>query len=234
MLGNVIQIKIMNERVESKWEYEKLAKREHLFQLSSKPFNSDIIKDKLKKSAWHLLPTEIKTLTLTEEGCKYYACPSIIKMIDRGPVDVSTLDLASLVKENVPEVSEYCFQKYRRRLIERDNPNIKSPFDNFGNLQWRKLSDGRMGCAVDTEVFRNWLLFPSLRDEKYKRGVTDAPPFVLHDDNQFDMTEKYCRFKGVSYKKADEGKHNDDCYLTRGQIVTEALLGYWHRDLYSA
>nr|ADI40452.1 unknown [Hyposoter didymator] len=231
LMNQVAVIQVQNEIVDSKWEYEKKANRQDFFKLSSKPWSSNI-KDRLKKSARDMIPTEIKSLRLTKEGCKHYACPSIVYIKHLGEIDINKVDVASLVKDDMPDVSEYCFQKYRRRLIERDNPRMKSPFDHIGNLQWRKMSDGHMGCSQDNEIFRNWALYPWTRAKTFKDGVTNAPPLVLHDDNQFDMTEKYCRFKGVSYKKADEGKHNDDCYVSRGQAVAETILGYWPRDLY--
>lgn len=95
-----------------------------------------------------------------------------------------------------------------------------------GHYSWKptKNSGGQSVCSPSNFIMERWCKSPETRlDGKFKRGVTDTVPFnwtVRNGKEVCEITEEYCRLKGVSYD--DRAK---DCYVSKAQKVAEFFTG---------
>lgn len=95
-----------------------------------------------------------------------------------------------------------------------------------GYYSWKvtKNSGGKSVCSPSNYLMERWCKSPETRlDGKFKRGVTDTVPLnwtVRNGKEVCEITEEYCRSKGVSY---DAQTRN--CFVSDAQQVAEFFTG---------
>ena len=95
-----------------------------------------------------------------------------------------------------------------------------------GYYSWKvtKNSGGQKVCSPSNYLMERWCKSPETRlDGKFKRGVTDTVPFNWTSRNGqevCEITEEYCRTKGVSYDSDTK-----DCFVSDAQKVAEFFTG---------
>nr|AKD28085.1 U1-like protein [Glypta fumiferanae] len=225
-ISDVFEVKMQNDYVDSKMAYEISKGRSDLYEVKIVPFYTPLV-NCVKKEYVDKLPTSKKILALTKKGCDYYSCPRMVYHTGRKKALLFTQLQMSEINEKELGVSDWCVRKYKYALRAEQDKTVTNPFDPSFYLYWQKLPDGTLGCTHESEAFRNYIIYPNP-----EHNDKDVPGMKLWDDNQFDITEEYCKAKEVSYKKPTPGKHDDDCYMSRAQTVGEVIFGKLYREFF--
>lgn len=115
--------------------------------------------------------------------------------------------------------------------VNPNNPYCTDTHDRTASVfhEWRS---GK--CVAANPLLKVWAEYPhQRRDKKNVPGVTNAPPFVYHqdaeeDEDRVEIPRHYCEdFMKVSYDP-----DNKRCYLTNSQSIAEMFIGTIYRGFF--
>lgn len=203
---------------ENAYQYAFAAIEKHRYDNKKYPFSEeDIFWDPNAKSSSpfycppKLRPCPQGAVRFTERGCHNVSCY---------PYDRDG-NVLHPTKNKPRGTNRYCFDVFSRWTEKDPNPDV----------MYHEWDRSAKKCRMGNANIKMWAEVPKKRRDKFVRGVSDAPPFIYHEDQPFNPIEiprTYCEnFMKISYDPEDKS-----CYVGPNQYVAEIFLGGLYRELF--